>query len=83
MFKCNRHTTLAPTNILKMLRNILFSCLLAASAVCTSCHPKILTEYFLNSGPSLDMVSTLIIGSKTAAKIDLPLAVPPAIELAE
>ncbi|KAM0444408.1 hypothetical protein ACHAO4_010161 [Trichoderma viride] len=29
------------------------------------------------------MVSTLIIGSKTAAKIDLPLAVPPAIELAD
>ncbi|KAF5686291.1 metallo-beta-lactamase family [Fusarium circinatum] len=70
-------------NTLKMLRNIIFSSLLAASAPCVSCHPKLRTEHFLNSGPSLDMVSTLIIGSEAAAIIDLPLAVPQAIELAE
>ncbi|KAF5256388.1 hypothetical protein FOXYS1_13141 [Fusarium oxysporum] len=66
-----------------MLRNILLSSLLAASATCVSCHPKLRTEHFLNSGPSLDMVSTLIIGSEAAAIIDLPLAVPQAIDLAE
>ncbi|KAF5254497.1 hypothetical protein FANTH_755 [Fusarium anthophilum] len=66
-----------------MLRNIVFSSLLAAGATCVSCRPKLRTEHFLNSGPSLDMASALIIGSEAAAIIDLPLAVPQAIELAD
>lgn len=77
-------TPLILVNTLKMLKTILFSyLLLAASAACVSCHLRLRTEHFLNSGPSLDMVSTLIIGSEAAAIIDLPLAVPQAIELAE
>ncbi|KAF5013392.1 hypothetical protein FDECE_580 [Fusarium decemcellulare] len=40
-------------------------------------------ENFISTGPSLDMVSSLIIGSEAAVIIDLPLAVPQALELAD
>ena len=39
-------------------------------------------ETFINSGPSLDVVSSLIIGSEAAVLVDMPLAVPQAESLA-
>lgn len=51
-----------------------------AVAAC-ACNLKV--ESFVNQGPSLDMVSSLIIGTEAAVIIDLPLAVPQANLLAE
>ncbi|KAI8653556.1 Cytochrome c domain-containing protein [Fusarium keratoplasticum] len=56
------------------------ACLGAASA---TCKPKLRVENFINPGPSLDMVSSLVIGSEAAVIVDLPLAVPQAVALAE
>ncbi|KAL3426114.1 metallo-beta-lactamase family protein [Phlyctema vagabunda] len=63
--------------------------LLATSANAASSHqtfkvPKepLRVETFINPGPSLDMVSSLIIGSEAAVLIDMPLAIPQAKNLA-
>ncbi|GIZ38789.1 hypothetical protein CKM354_000219000 [Cercospora kikuchii] len=64
------------------------SILLSTLSVATSCqaqltHKKPLrVESFVNSGPSLDVVSSLIIGSEAAVLIDMPLAIPQAENLA-
>lgn len=51
-----------------------------ATATCTN---RLRVESFINPGPSLDMVSSLIIGSEAAMVVDLPLAVPQAVALAD
>lgn len=56
------------------------ACLGAASV---TCKPKLRVENFINPGPSLDMVSSLVIGSEAAMIVDLPLAVPQAVALAD
>lgn len=48
-----------------------------------TCAPGLRIENFINTGPSLDMVSSLIIGSHATVVIDLPFAVPQALALAE
>ncbi|KAH7126074.1 metallo-beta-lactamase family protein [Dactylonectria macrodidyma] len=48
-----------------------------------SCKNTLRVETFLNTGPSLEVVSSLIIGSEAAVIIDLPLAIPQAEALAE
>lgn len=64
------------------------SILLSTLSVATSCqaqptHKKPLqVESFINSGPSLDVVSSLIIGSEAAVLVDMPLAIPQAESLA-
>lgn len=54
----------------------------SAMAVASSNSSKLRVENFINSGPSLDMVSSLIIGSEAAVLVDMPLAVPQADALA-
>ncbi|KAH7007500.1 beta-lactamase-like protein [Ilyonectria destructans] len=66
-----------------MIRQLILTAFIGTSAVCASCTPKLRVEHFLNSAPSLDMVSSLVIGSKAAIIIDLPLAVPQAVALAD
>ncbi|KAK1536450.1 metallo-beta-lactamase family protein [Colletotrichum costaricense] len=61
------------------LMTLALSRALAVRAVCSS---VLQVENFISSGPSLDMVSSLIIGSEAALLIDMPLAVPQAEELA-
>lgn len=48
-----------------------------------SCNKSLRVENFISSGPSLDMVSSLIIGSEAAVIIDLPLGIPQAEALAD
>ncbi|KAH7009870.1 metallo-beta-lactamase family protein [Ilyonectria destructans] len=48
-----------------------------------SCNKALRVENFISSGPSLDMVSSLIIGSEAAVIIDLPLGIPQAEALAD
>ncbi|KAJ8114403.1 hypothetical protein OPT61_g3709 [Boeremia exigua] len=64
-----------------MKLTLFLSSLLAVFAE-SKCYPPLRVESFVNPGPSLDMVSTLIIGSESAVIIDLPLAVPQAEALA-
>lgn len=66
-----------------MLRQLILTALIGTGAACASCTPKLRVEHFLNSAPSLDMVSSLVIGSEAAIIIDLPLAVPQAVALAD
>lgn len=47
-----------------------------------SYNKALCVETFISSGPSLDMVSSLIIGSEAAVIIDLPLGIPQAEALA-
>ncbi|EEY18891.1 conserved hypothetical protein [Verticillium alfalfae VaMs.102] len=53
-----------------------------AAMVRGACSSKIRVETHINSGLSLDMVSSLIIGSQAAVVIDMPMAIPQAVELA-
>ncbi|KAM0328180.1 hypothetical protein ACHAQA_005587 [Verticillium albo-atrum] len=55
-------------------------CVGAANAACST---KLRVETFVNHAQSLDVVSSLVIGSEAAVIIDLPLAVPQARILAE
>ncbi|KAH6900561.1 metallo-beta-lactamase family protein [Thelonectria olida] len=48
-----------------------------------TCQNGLRVEHFISPGPSLDMVSSLIVGSEGAVIIDLPLAVPQAQALAK
>lgn len=66
-----------------MYHRHIFSAMLGTSAVLASCAPRLRVENFISPGPSLDMVSSLVIGSEAAVIIDLPLAVPQAVALAD
>ncbi|KAF2021498.1 Metallo-hydrolase/oxidoreductase [Aaosphaeria arxii CBS 175.79] len=73
-----------------MIRNTLFSLLAIASTStaaaikkCDNSTGSLRVENFLNPAQSLDVVSSLIIGSEAAVIIDLPLAVPQADALAQ
>jgi hypothetical protein len=68
--------------IMMFLNKLFFFWVGSATAVTTSNSSKLRVENFINSGPSLDMVSSLIIGSEAAVLIDMPLAVPQAEALA-
>lgn len=56
---------------------------LALVAVAQAACSPLRVETHVNSGFSLDMVSSLIIGSEAAVLVDLPMAVPQAQVLAE
>ncbi|CAK1358808.1 unnamed protein product [Cercospora beticola] len=64
------------------------SILVSILSLASSCqaHPThkepLRVETFINSGPSLDVVSSLIIGSEAAVLVDMPLAIPQAESLA-
>lgn len=64
------------------LNKLFFFWVGSTTAVTTSNSSKLRVESFINSGPSLDMVSSLIMGSEAAVLIDMPLAVPQAEALA-
>ncbi|KAM5357355.1 hypothetical protein ACJZ2D_016349 [Fusarium nematophilum] len=66
-----------------MLPHALLLAMSGTGAVFASYTPKLQVKSFINPGPSLDMVSSLVIGSEAAVIIDLPLAVPQAIALAD
>ncbi|KAH7349184.1 metallo-beta-lactamase family protein [Pyrenochaeta sp. MPI-SDFR-AT-0127] len=57
----------------------LFALSAFSAAICAS---KLRVETFINDGPSLNMVSSLIIGSNASILIDMPLAIPQAQALA-
>ncbi|KAG7107869.1 hypothetical protein HYQ45_007913 [Verticillium longisporum] len=67
-----------------MIPNLSTLGLLATTAAMVrgACSSKIQVETHVNSGLSLDMVSSLIIGSQAAVVIDMPMAIPQARELA-
>ncbi|KAF4951754.1 hypothetical protein FSARC_12825 [Fusarium sarcochroum] len=60
-----------------------FASIVTASVIYGTHDERLRIENFVNTGPSLDMVSSLVIGSEAAIIIDLPLAVPQALELAD
>ncbi|KAH6679894.1 metallo-beta-lactamase family protein [Plectosphaerella plurivora] len=66
-----------------MLGKYAASVLVCASTIRAACTPGLRAEHFINSAPSLDMVSTLVIGSEAAVIFDLPLAIPQAVALAD
>ncbi|KAF7556397.1 hypothetical protein G7Z17_g1450 [Cylindrodendrum hubeiense] len=62
---------------------VALSAMAGAAAARPSCNNALRVENFISSGPSLDMVSSLIIGSEAAVIIDLPLGIPQAEALAK
>lgn len=67
-----------------MLTSVISTALLAMSQpVMASCDCSLSVESHISPGFSLDVVSTLIIGSQAAAIVDLPLAVSAAEDLAD
>lgn len=61
----------------------LFKAMFGASIASATCNTALQVHNFVNSGPSLDVVSSLIIGSEAAVIIDLPLAIPQAEKLSD
>lgn len=55
----------------------------ASARVKGACSSKIRVETHINTGLSVDTVSSLIIGSQAAVLIDMPMAVPQAKALAD
>ncbi|GKT56164.1 metallo-beta-lactamase domain-containing protein [Colletotrichum tofieldiae] len=66
-----------------MLKSLAILATLSAQLTQASCNCILRVENFVNQGLSLDVVSSLIIGSEAAVLVDLPLAVPQANLLAE
>ncbi|KAH7136792.1 metallo-beta-lactamase family protein, partial [Dactylonectria estremocensis] len=60
-----------------------FGAIISSAAARPSCKNTLRVETFISSGPSLEVVSSLIIGSEAAVIIDLPLGIPQAEALAE
>lgn len=57
--------------------------LFGISLASPGCGIGLEVKNFINPGPSLDVVSSLIIGSEAAVIIDLPLAIPQAEALSD